>query len=175
MSNDFLNELASDGAVTDEVQSDDVVNDELLDDEFEDDEFEDEFEDEFGDEFGDLDEVEELYASEWHTTSALVLIGSYLILILFWCFPPKDVPNPLDQITSARLPADIAVFVLLTSGFSFLCSVIGMIADWYCKKDLWSMLVTFGPLLPLALLALGGYSIAMEGTTGTLFTEILRT
>ena len=74
MSNDFLNELASDGAVTDEIQSDDVVNDELLDDEFEDDEFED---DEFEDEFGDLDEVEELYASEWHTTSALVLIGSY--------------------------------------------------------------------------------------------------
>ena len=45
MSNDFLNELASDEVasdevVTDEVQSDDVVNDQLLEDEFED-EFED--------------------------------------------------------------------------------------------------------------------------------------
>ena len=171
MSNDFLNELASDEVVTDEVQSDDVVNDQLLDDELE-----DELEDEFEDEFEDIDEVEEVYASEWHTTSALVLIGSYLILLLFWWLgPTNDGKNSLDQITSARLPADIAVFVLLTSGFSFLCSVIGMIADWYCKKDLWSMLVTFGPLLPLALLALGGVSIATEGTTGTLFTEILRT
>ena len=171
MSNDFLNELASDEVVTDEVQSDDVVNDQLLDDELE-----DELEDEFEDEFEDIDEVEEVYASEWHTTSALVLIGSYLILLLFWWLGPEiDGKNSLDQITSARLPADIAVFVLLTSGFSFLCSVIGMIADWYCKKDLWSMLVTFGPLLPLALLALGGVSIATEGTTGTLFTEILRT
>ena len=168
MSNDFLNELASDEVasdevVTDEVQSDDVVNDQLLEDEFE-------------DEFEDIDEVEEVYASEWHTTSALVLIGSYLVLLLFWWLgPPNDGKNSLDQITSARLPADVAVFVLITSGFSFLCSVIGMIADWYCKKDLWSMLVTFGPLLPLALLALGGVSIATEGTTGTLFTEILRT
>ena len=171
MSNDFLSELASDDAVTDEVQSDDVVNDELLEDELE-----DEFEDEFEDLDEDLDEVEEVYASEWHTTSALVLIGSYLVLLLFWWLgPPNDGKDSLDQITSARLPADVAVFVLITSGFSFLCSVIGMIADWYCKRDLWSMLVTFGPLLPLALLALGGVSIATEGTTGTLFTEILRT
>jgi len=171
MSNDFLNELASDDVASDEVQSDDVVNDELLEDELE-----DEFEDEFEDLDEDLDEVEEVYASEWHTTSALVLIGSYLVLLLFWWLgPPNDGKNSLDQITSARLPADVAVFVLITSGFSFLCSVIGMIADWYCKKDLWSMLVTFGPLLPLALLALGGVSIATEGTTGTLFTEILRT
>ena len=167
MSDDFLNELASDDVLTDEVQSDDVVNDQLLDDELE---------DEFEDEFEDIDEVEEVYASEWHTTSALVLIGSYLILLLFWWLgPTNDGKNSLEQITSARLPADIAVFVLLTSGFSFLCSVIGMIADWYCKKALWSMLVTFGPLLPLALLALGGVSIWTEGTTGTLFTEILRT
>ena len=168
MSDDFLNELASDDVLTDEVQSDDVVNDQLLDDELE---------DEFEDEFEDIDEVEEVYASEWHTTSALVLIGSYLVLLLFWWLGPAndDGKNSLAPITSARLPADVAVFVLITSGFSFLCSVIGMIADWYCKKDLWSMLVTFGPLLPLALLALGGYSIAMEGTTGTLFTEILRT
>ena len=171
MSNDFLNELASDDVASDEVQSDDVVNDELLEDELE-----DEFEDEFEDLDEDLDEVEEVYASEWHTTSALVLIGSYLVLLLFWWLgPPNDGKDSLDQITSARLPADVAVFVLITSGFSFLCSVIGMIADWYCKKDLWSMLVTFGPLLPLALLALGGVSIATEGTTGTLFTEILRT
>tara|TARA_Y100000814_G_scaffold100008_1_gene69626 strand:+ start:1624 stop:2139 length:516 start_codon:yes stop_codon:yes gene_type:complete len=171
MSNDFLNELVSDDVVSDEVQSDDVVNDELLEDELE-----DEFEDEFEDLDEDLDEVEEVYASEWHTTSALVLIGSYLVLLLFWWLgPPNDGKNSLDQITSARLPADVAVFVLITSGFSFLCSVIGMIADWYCKRDLWSMLVTFGPLLPLALLALGGVSIATEGTTGTLFTEILRT
>ena len=171
MSNDFLNELVSDDVVSDEVQSDDVVNDELLEDELE-----DEFEDEFEDLDEDLDEVEEVYASEWHTTSALVLIGSYLVLLLFWWLgPPNDGKNSLDQITSARLPADVAVFVLITSGFSFLCSVIGMIADWYCKKDLWSMLVTFGPLLPLALLALGGVSIATEGTTGTLCTEILRT
>ena len=171
MSNDFLNELVSDDVVSDEVQSDDVVNDELLEDELE-----DEFEDEFEDLDEDLDEVEEVYASEWHTTSALVLIGSYLVLLLFWWLgPPNDGKDSLDQITSARLPADVAVFVLITSGFSFLCSVIGMIADWYCKRDLWSMLVTFGPLLPLALLALGGVSIATEGTTGTLFTEILRT
>ena len=171
MSNDFLNELASDDVASDEVQSDDVVNDELLEDELE-----DEFEDEFEDLDEDLDEVEEVYASEWHTTSALVLIGSYLVLLLFWWLgPPNDGKDSLDQITSARLPADVAVFVLITSGFSFLCSVIGMIADWYCKRDLWSMLVTFGPLLPLALLALGGVSIATEGTTGTLFTEILRT
>ena len=171
MSNDFLNELVSDDVVSDEVQSDDVVNDELLEDELE-----DEFEDEFEDLDEDLDEVEEVYASEWHTTSALVLIGSYLVLLLFWWLgPPNDGKNSLDQITSARLPADVAVFVLITSGFSFLCSVIGMIADWYCKKDLWSMIVTFGPLLPLGLLALGGVSIATEGTTGTLFTEILRT
>ena len=171
MSNDFLNELASDDIVSDEVQSDDVVNDESLDglayvmgEDLGDDDLE------------DLDEVEEVYASEWHTTSALVLIGSYLVLLLFWWLgPPNDGKNSLDQITSARLPADVAVFVLITSGFSFLCSVIGMIADWYCKKDLWSMLVTFGPLLPLALLALGGVSIATESTTGTLFTEILRT
>ena len=96
MSNDFLNELASDEVasdevVTDEVQSDDVVNDQLLEDEFE-------------DEFEDIDEVEEVYASEWHTTSALVLIGSYLILLLFWWLGPEiDGKNSLDQITSARL------------------------------------------------------------------------
>lgn len=167
MSNDFLNELSSDDAVTDEVQSDDVVNDDLLDDELE---------DEFEDEFEDIDEVEEVYASEWHTTSALVLIGSYLVLLLFWWQgPDNDGKNALDQMTSARLPADIAVFVLITSGFSFLCSVIGMIADWYCKKDMWSILVTLGPLLPLALLALGGVSIANRGDAGTLFTEIFKT
>ena len=167
MSNDFLNELSSDDAVTDEVQSDDVVNEDLLDNELE---------DEFEDEFEDIDEVEEVYASEWHTTSALVLIGSYLVLLLFWWLSPEDIkPTALDQITSARLPADIAVFVLITSGFSFLCSVIGMIADWYCKKDMWSILVTLGPLLPLALLALGGVSIANRGDAGTLFTEILKT
>ena len=91
MSNDFLNELSSDDAVTDEVQSDDVVNDDLLDDELE---------DEFEDEFEDIDEVEEVYASEWHTTSALVLIGSYLVLLLFWWQGPDNAgKNALAQIT----------------------------------------------------------------------------
>ena len=166
MSNDFLNEIAAA-----DVQDDDNTNDAIVSDEVVDEEFEDEFEDDFE----DIDEVEEVYASEWHTTSALVLIGSYLVILLFWWLaePNSDGETALNLITSAQLPADIAVFVLITSGFSFLCSVIGMIADWYCKKDGWSLLVTLGPLLPLALLALGGVSIARKGDAGTLFTKIL--
>lgn len=167
MSNDFLNEIAAADAQDDDNTNAAIVSDEVVDEEFE---------DEFEDDFEDIDEVEEVYASEWHTTSALVLIGSYLVILLFWWLAePKnlDGETALNLITSAQLPADIAVFVLITSGFSFLCSVIGMIADWYCKKDGWSLLVTLGPLLPLALLALGGVSIARKGDAGTLFTKIL--
>lgn len=164
MSNDFLNEIAAADAQDDDNTNDAIVSDEVVDEEFE---------DEFEDDFDDIDEVEEVYASEWHTTSALVLLGSYLVILLFWLLYEPEGETAINLITSAQLPADIAVFVLITSGFSFLCSVIGMIADWYCKKDGWSLLVTFGPLLPLALLALGGVSIARKGDAGTLFTKIL--
>ena len=76
MSNDFLNEIAAADAQDDDNTNAAIVSDEVVDEEFE---------DEFEDDFEDIDEVEEVYASEWHTTSALVLIGSYLVILLF-CF-----------------------------------------------------------------------------------------